>query len=58
MVYASCHVITNSCDLLRRPRVMVEVVDFVDANHFAYEDRAEEFASLILDWWNGGYQQV
>jgi pimeloyl-ACP methyl ester carboxylesterase len=33
-------------------------LDFVDANHFAYEDRADEFAALILDWWNGGYRQV
>jgi pimeloyl-ACP methyl ester carboxylesterase len=33
-------------------------LDFVDAGHFAYEDRADEYASLILDWWNGGYQRV
>jgi hypothetical protein len=33
-------------------------LDFVDANHFAYEDRAEEHAALILDWWNGGYERV
>jgi pimeloyl-ACP methyl ester carboxylesterase len=33
-------------------------LDFVDAGHFAYEDRADEYAALILDWWNGGYQRV
>ena len=33
-------------------------LDFVDAGHFAYEDRAEEYAELILAWWNGGYEQA
>lgn len=33
-------------------------LDFVDAGHFAYEDRAEEYTELILGWWNGAYEQV
>jgi pimeloyl-ACP methyl ester carboxylesterase len=33
-------------------------LDFVDAGHFAYEDRAEEYTELILAWWNGAYEQV
>jgi pimeloyl-ACP methyl ester carboxylesterase len=33
-------------------------LDFVDAGHFAYEDRAEEYTELILAWWNGGYEQA
>jgi pimeloyl-ACP methyl ester carboxylesterase len=33
-------------------------LDFVDAGHFAYEDRAEEYTELILAWWNGGYGQA
>jgi pimeloyl-ACP methyl ester carboxylesterase len=31
---------------------------FVDANHFAYEDRPEVYAALILDWWSGGYDRA
>lgn len=33
-------------------------LDFVDAGHFAYEDRADEYTALILDWWNGGSERV
>jgi hypothetical protein len=33
-------------------------LDFVDAGHFAYEDRADEYTAQILDWWNCGCQQV
>jgi pimeloyl-ACP methyl ester carboxylesterase len=33
-------------------------VDFLDAGHFAYEDRAEEYAALVSDWWRGGYEQA
>lgn len=33
-------------------------LDYVDAGHFAYEDRAEEYTELILAWWNGAYEQV
>lgn len=33
-------------------------LDFVDAGHFAYEDRADEYTALILEWWNGGSERV
>ena len=33
-------------------------LDFVDAGHSAYEDRAEDYTELILAWWNGVYDQV
>jgi pimeloyl-ACP methyl ester carboxylesterase len=32
--------------------------DRVDANHFAWADAADEYAALIIDWWNGGYERV
>src|SRR5246127_2852659 len=32
--------------------------DKVDAGHFAWADAADEYATLIIDWWNGGYQRV
>jgi pimeloyl-ACP methyl ester carboxylesterase len=33
--------------------------DRVDAGHFAWADAADEYASLIIDWWwNGGYERV
>jgi len=30
----------------------------VDAGHFAWADAADEYANLIIDWWNGGYERV
>jgi pimeloyl-ACP methyl ester carboxylesterase len=33
-------------------------LDFLDGNHFLCEDRAAEYATLVLDWWNGGYRHV
>ena len=32
--------------------------DKVDANHFAWADAADQYAALIIDWWNRGYQLV
>src|SRR5713226_3353628 len=32
--------------------------DKVDAGHFAWADAADEYATLIIDWWNGGYERV
>ena len=32
--------------------------DKVDANHFAWADAADQYATLIIDWWNGGYERV
>ena len=32
--------------------------DKVDAGHFAWADAADQYAALIIDWWNGGYQRV
>jgi pimeloyl-ACP methyl ester carboxylesterase len=29
--------------------------DKVDAGHFAWADAADEYAALVIDWWNGGY---
>src|SRR5260370_6331086 len=32
--------------------------DKIDANHFAWADAADQYGTLIIDWWNGGYQRV
>ena len=32
--------------------------DKVDAGHFAWADAADEYATLIIDWWKGGYERV
>ena len=31
--------------------------DKVDAGHFAWADAADAYATLIIDWWNGGYER-
>jgi pimeloyl-ACP methyl ester carboxylesterase len=33
-------------------------LDFLNTNHFAWADAADEYATLIIDWWNGGYERV
>ena len=30
-------------------------LDVIDAGHFAWEDRADEYAALVTTWWRGGY---
>ena len=30
--------------------------DKVNAGHFAWTDVADEYADLIIDWWEGGYE--
>jgi pimeloyl-ACP methyl ester carboxylesterase len=32
--------------------------DKIDAGHFAWADAADQYATLIIDWWNGGYERV
>jgi pimeloyl-ACP methyl ester carboxylesterase len=32
--------------------------DKVNAGHFAWADAADENGTLIIDWWNGGYERV
>jgi pimeloyl-ACP methyl ester carboxylesterase len=29
-------------------------LDIVDAGHFTWEDAADEYATLVTDWWRGG----
>jgi pimeloyl-ACP methyl ester carboxylesterase len=31
-------------------------LDVIDHGHFLWEDAADEYAALLLSWWNGGYQ--
>jgi pimeloyl-ACP methyl ester carboxylesterase len=30
-------------------------LDVIDAGHFTWEDGADEYASLVSSWWDGGY---
>jgi pimeloyl-ACP methyl ester carboxylesterase len=30
--------------------------DKIDAGHFAWADAADEYATLIIDWWTGGFE--
>ncbi len=32
--------------------------DVLDSGHFAWADAADDYARLLIDWWNGGYKQV
>ena len=32
--------------------------DKIDAGHFAWADAADQYATLIIDWWNGDYESV
>jgi pimeloyl-ACP methyl ester carboxylesterase len=31
-------------------------LSLVDATHFVWEDRADEYAALVTAWWDGGYR--
>jgi pimeloyl-ACP methyl ester carboxylesterase len=37
----------------RLPRAKL---DLIDAGHFIWEDAADEYASLVTTWWDGGYK--
>jgi pimeloyl-ACP methyl ester carboxylesterase len=32
--------------------------DKVNAGHFAWADAADDYAKIIIEWWNGGYELV
>ena len=33
-------------------------LDKLNTNHFVWADAADEYANLVLEWWNGGYKRV
>jgi pimeloyl-ACP methyl ester carboxylesterase len=33
-------------------------LDFLDALHFIWEDAADEYARLVINWWAGGYTKA
>ena len=33
-------------------------LDLLNTNHFAWADAADDYATLIIDWWNGGYERM
>ena len=39
-------------------RIQNSKLDFIDAGHFVWEDAADEYASLVASWWNGGFTSV
>ena len=40
-----------------RDRLPNSKLDLLDANHFVWSDRADDYAALVLNWWNDGYKQ-
>ena len=36
-------------------RLPASRLEFVDSGHFTWEDAADEYASLVAGWWDGGY---
>lgn len=33
-------------------------LDIIDAGHFTWEDAADVYATLVTDWWHGGYAKA
>jgi pimeloyl-ACP methyl ester carboxylesterase len=40
-----------------RDRLPNSKLDLLDANHFVWADRADDYAALVLNWWNDGYKR-
>jgi pimeloyl-ACP methyl ester carboxylesterase len=30
-------------------------LNVIDASHFAWEEAPDEYASIVTEWWSGGY---
>ncbi|MDX6542378.1 MAG: hypothetical protein QOI71_3988 [Gaiellales bacterium] len=39
-----------------RDRLPRSRVNLLDAGHFVWADRADDYAALVISWWNGGYE--
>jgi pimeloyl-ACP methyl ester carboxylesterase len=39
-----------------RDRLPRSKVTLLDAGHFAWADRADDYAALVVSWWSGGYE--
>jgi pimeloyl-ACP methyl ester carboxylesterase len=39
-----------------RDRLPASRVNLLDAGHFVWADRADDYAALVVSWWNGGYE--
>jgi len=40
-----------------RDRLPNSKLDLLDANHFLWADRADDYAALVVKWWNAGYNR-
>ncbi len=40
-----------------RDRLPNGKLDLLDANHFVWADRADDYAALVVNWWNHGYKR-
>jgi pimeloyl-ACP methyl ester carboxylesterase len=40
-----------------RDRLPHSKLDVLDAQHFVWADRADDYAALVVNWWNGGYKR-
>jgi pimeloyl-ACP methyl ester carboxylesterase len=48
---------SENADVLARALPGMRSV-LLDSGHFVWEDRAEDYAAVILDWIRGGYRAV
>jgi pimeloyl-ACP methyl ester carboxylesterase len=39
-------------------RLPISNLDHIDADHFMWDDEADEYASIVISWWGGGYTLV
>src|SRR5271155_2516905 len=39
-----------------RDRLPASRVNLLDAGHFVWADRSDDYAALVVSWWNGGYE--
>jgi pimeloyl-ACP methyl ester carboxylesterase len=39
-----------------RDRLPRSKVTLLDAGHFVWADRADDYAALVISWWNGGFE--
>jgi pimeloyl-ACP methyl ester carboxylesterase len=40
-----------------RDRLPNSKLDVLDANHFVWADRADDYAAMVINWWNDAYKR-
>jgi pimeloyl-ACP methyl ester carboxylesterase len=49
------HVVPPANGEFLHARLPKSTLDILDIGHFPWEDGADEYASLVTSWWDGGY---